>query len=61
MSRRGIGDREICTKPQLLAADAGELWGLLGSLRIGGRDFLPGAVSREWRCNINCAEWTDVA
>ena len=58
--RRGIGDRGICTKP-LAACGGRELWGLLGYLRIRGRDCLPGAGFQEWRCSINRAELVEVA
>jgi hypothetical protein len=39
VSRRGICDREIWRKPLAFAADAGELWVLLGQLR---RQFVKG-------------------
>jgi len=45
----------------LLAADAGELWGLLGSLGIRGRDYLSGGGFRKWRSSINYEEWVDIA
>ncbi len=61
VSRRGICDRGIWTKPLALAADAGELWGLLGCLRVRGGDYMPGAGFRRWQCWINRAEWADVA
>ena len=60
VSRRGICDRVIWKKPLALAADAVELWGLLGSLKTRGRDWAVGAGFRKWRCSINRGDWAKV-
>ena len=61
VSRRALAIGRFGRSRWLLAADAVELWELLGSWSVRRRDCQPGAGSEEWRCSNNGAEWVDVA